>query len=132
MIKKIATALFLIAICFVFASCGENEDIFVGEWVEGTDIYEGIKTEYSEGITFNEDGSCDINGNTYTWQLSNEKNKDVEIYADNSIFADGYFMEKTDDYPYSRLILNLIFCTGDSFTLHRVDCFEDSGVERSI
>ena len=90
MYKKFFVVLLIVIICFAAVKCkDDNEEkihMIIGEWnIESEDLYD-LKP------VFKEDGSCVIDGQPFTWEVEELRNKVTEF----RVYDDGKEVYKVD------------------------------------
>ena len=77
MYKKFFVVLLIVIICFALFKCKEDNEekihMIIGEW----DIASGVL--YDLKPVFKEDGSCIIDGQSFTWEVEEFRNKVTEF-----------------------------------------------------
>ena len=90
MYKKFFVALLIVIICFAVVKCkDDNEEkkhMIIGEW----DIASGVL--YDLKPVFKEDGTCIIDGQSFTWEVEEFRNKVTEF----RVYNDGKEVYKVD------------------------------------
>ena len=90
MYKKFFVALLIVIICFAVVKCkDDNEEkkhMIIGKW----DIASGVL--YDLKPVFKEDGTCIIDGQSFTWEVEEFRNKVTEF----RVYDDGKEVYKVD------------------------------------
>ena len=90
MYKKFFIVLLIVIICFAVVKCKEDNEekihMIIGEW----DIASGVL--YDLKPVFKEDGSCIIDGQPFTWEVEEFRNKVTEF----RVYDDGKEVYKVD------------------------------------
>lgn len=77
MYKKFFVVLLIVIICFAVVKCKddneEKKNMIIGEW----DIASGVL--YDLKPVFEEDGTCIIDGQSFTWEVEDFRNKVTEF-----------------------------------------------------
>ena len=90
MYKKFFVALLIVIICFAVVKCKddneEKKNMIIGEW----DIASGVL--YDLKPVFEDDGTCIIDGQSFTWEVEEFRNKVTEF----RVYDDGKEVYKVD------------------------------------
>ena len=90
MYKKFFVVLLIVIICFAVVKCKddneEKKNMIIGEW----DIASGVL--YDLKPVFEEDGTCIIDGQSFTWEVEEFRNKVTEF----RVYDDGKEVYKVD------------------------------------
>ena len=90
MYKKFFVVLLIVILCFAVVKCKEDNEekinMIIGEWyIASEDLYD-LKP------VFKEDGSCIIDGQPFTWEVEELRNKVTEF----RVYDDGKEVYKVD------------------------------------
>ncbi len=129
MLKKLLTVVLALIMCLSLVACGGGaeekawEEFLVGEWIAEN----GNRDKFPEGLSFNEDGTCIINGEEYEWEVRNTYENDADYFVKDGKNNKYRINASKYDSSYSYINLNEVDAEGNSIgsfgTFYKVEEF---------